>query len=116
MTEANKNLYRATQSFGIDTFDLGGGGTDMGIWDGQKFIITVCLQIACFSILSVILTRTEAYGRVVGHVENHMEIWVSFAHHHRGSGQRYGHQISDRVFNNTRLVDCRTTVRNAQLH
>jgi len=48
VTDSNKNLYRATQSFGIDTFDLGGGDSDMGIWDGEKFIIQVCRHIPCF--------------------------------------------------------------------
>lgn len=122
MTGANKNLYRATKSFGIDTFSLGGGGSDMGVWDGQKFIITVCQQIAYFPILCVILlTPIKAYGRripgkVVGHFENPMEIRVPFAHHDRGSGQRNGLQILDLVFNNTRLVECGTIVYNAQLH
>jgi prenylcysteine oxidase / farnesylcysteine lyase len=49
VTESNKNMYRATQLFGIDTFDLGEDDSDMGIWDGQKFIITVRLQIVCLA-------------------------------------------------------------------
>ena len=64
MTDSNKNLYRATQSFGISTFDLGDDGSNMGIWDGEKFIITVCLQIAClaFSLLFSHLPKLTSQG------------------------------------------------------
>ena len=119
VTETNKNLYRATQLFGIDTFDLGGGDSDMGIWNGENFIVTVCRLLSIEPV--ILLTPTKAYGpgipgKVVGHVENHMEVWVPFARYHRGTGQRNGLQIRDRVFNNTRVVECGTSVRNAQLH
>ena len=73
VTETNKNLYRATQLFGIDTFSLGGGNSTLGIWDGEKFITSVCR----FFIQPV--TTTKAYGpwisgNVVGLVENHIEV------------------------------------------
>ena len=119
MTETNKNLYRATQLFGFDTFDLGGGDSDMGIWDGEKFVVTVCRLLSIQ--LAILLTPTKAYGpgipgQVVGHIENPMEVWVPFARHHRRTGQRNGLQIRDRVFDNTRVVECGTSICNAQLH
>ena len=84
VTEANMNMYRATQQFGIDTFDFGEDDSDMGVWDGQKFLITVCLQMVRVCILPLILTPAEAYrpglpGKVVGHVQSPMEIWVPLA-------------------------------------
>ena len=95
----------------------------MGIWDGEKFIIEVCLQIIglALGILPSIFTPTKAYRpgllrKVVGHVESPLEIWVPLANHNRRSRQRFGLQIRDLVFNNARLVTCGRIICNAQLH
>ena len=62
MTDSNKNLYRATQLFGISTFDLGDDDSNLGIWDGEKFIITVCLQILPLSLLFLHLPKLTSQG------------------------------------------------------
>ena len=41
---ANKNLWRATDEFGLARTDFGEDGT-MGIWDGAEFRLTVRLRL-----------------------------------------------------------------------
>ena len=53
----NKNLYRATQLFGFDTFNLGSGNSSTGIWDGDQFVLTVCRLLSIQSVTSI-----KAYG------------------------------------------------------
>ena len=57
----------------------------------------------------VILTHTKAYrpgllGKMVGLVESPVEVWVPLAHHYPSSRRRFGQELRDLVFNNTRLV------------
>ena len=74
MTGTNKNLYRATQLFGFDTFDAVGGNSSVGIWDGEKFIVNVSRLLSIQPV-----TPTKAYGpwtpgNAMGFVENHIEV------------------------------------------
>ncbi|KAL4250177.1 prenylcysteine oxidase family protein [Abortiporus biennis] len=39
--KSNKNLWRATDEFGLERTDFGDEATATGIWDGSQFIITV---------------------------------------------------------------------------
>lgn len=43
--KANKNLWRASQEFGLNLTDFSGedGDGSLGIWDGKEFLLTVCL-------------------------------------------------------------------------
>jgi prenylcysteine oxidase/farnesylcysteine lyase len=37
----NKNLWRASDEFNLTRVDFEDGDSSMGIWDGQKFLLTV---------------------------------------------------------------------------
>ena len=40
--KANKNLWRATDEFGLERLKYDGDDNEvMGIWDGQEFVLTV---------------------------------------------------------------------------
>ena len=39
--ESNKNLWRATEEFGLERIDFGDDDNVMGIWDGKEFVLTV---------------------------------------------------------------------------
>ena len=41
--DANKNMWRATEEFGLEFNDLEDGDDTVGVWDGEKFLITVRL-------------------------------------------------------------------------
>lgn len=38
----NKNLWRATEEFGLERISFGDDGDVMGLWDGKDVILTVC--------------------------------------------------------------------------
>jgi prenylcysteine oxidase / farnesylcysteine lyase len=38
---ANKNLWRASDEFNLTRLDFEDEDSDMGIWDGQEFLLTV---------------------------------------------------------------------------
>lgn len=38
---ANKNLWRASDEFELERRDFDDDDSDMGIWDGEKFLLTV---------------------------------------------------------------------------
>ncbi|KAG8908357.1 hypothetical protein FRB99_007284 [Tulasnella sp. 403] len=38
---ANKNLFRAVEEFGLNTTNLADEDDDMGIWDGNQFLVTL---------------------------------------------------------------------------
>lgn len=40
--ENNKNMWRATEEFGLERIDFGDDDNVMGIWDGKEFVLTVC--------------------------------------------------------------------------
>lgn len=39
--KVNKNLYRASEEFNLERIDFEGEEAEMGIWDGEKFLLTV---------------------------------------------------------------------------
>lgn len=40
--ESNKNMWRATEEFGLERIGFGDDDNVMGIWDGKEFVLTVC--------------------------------------------------------------------------
>ena len=42
---ANKNLWRATDEFGLERSDFSDSDSTMGIWDGETFLLTVRLWL-----------------------------------------------------------------------
>ena len=40
--EINKNMWRATEEFGLERIGFGDDDNVMGIWDGKEFVLTVC--------------------------------------------------------------------------
>lgn len=40
--KANKNLWRAVQEFNLTLRDLAGEDNDIGIWDGEQLLLSVC--------------------------------------------------------------------------
>ena len=40
--EANKNLWRASDEFGLERVDFEESSETLGIWDGTQFLLTVC--------------------------------------------------------------------------
>ena len=40
--QSNKNMWRATEEFGLERIDFGNDNNVMGIWDGKEFVLTVC--------------------------------------------------------------------------
>lgn len=41
--KANKNLWRASDEFDLTRLNFTDENNDLGIWDGEKILITVCL-------------------------------------------------------------------------
>ncbi|TFY55423.1 hypothetical protein EVJ58_g8261 [Rhodofomes roseus] len=39
--EINRNMWRATEEFGLERIGFGDENNVMGIWDGQEFVLTV---------------------------------------------------------------------------
>ena len=42
---ANKVLWRATEEYGLERFRFENKEDEMGIWDGQKFVLTVSRRV-----------------------------------------------------------------------
>jgi len=38
--KVNKNMWRATEEFGLERIDFGDDGNVMGLWDGSEFVLT----------------------------------------------------------------------------
>ena len=70
----HKNLYRATQLFGFDTFTLEGLRISQGIWDGDKFVHTVCRLLSIQSVTPIKAYGPWIPGNVIGFVEYHIEL------------------------------------------
>lgn len=43
--KANKNLWRATDEFGLDRVDFEDGDDSMGVWNGEQFVVVVRLNL-----------------------------------------------------------------------
>ena len=43
--QANKNLWRATDEFGLERSNFEDGDDTMGVWDGEKFVMVVCFPV-----------------------------------------------------------------------
>lgn len=43
--KANKNLWRATDEFGLERTDFEDEKSFLGIWDGEEVVLSVCLML-----------------------------------------------------------------------
>lgn len=57
--KVNKNLWRATEEFGLERYDFDDEDASLGVWDGSEFVLEVCCAIM---FVGSILTLREQTG------------------------------------------------------